>query len=378
MTNPTANPLGAGGDVTKAAEKIRDLNLLEPEGQPEEGQAAPAEANPQAPAPEEAQPSTPPRDEKGRFTSEEGTEEPETEVVAEEATEDAVESEPTDDEAELADTIDGLAEQLGISQEEALDYFKATAKINGEEQQVTLRDLINGHQMEADYRHKTADLAEQRRAFEAEQQALNQQREHHAQQLVPLMQQLEGMIVTDDQVLQQLLNDGDIIEFERVKMQADQRKAQLNLAHQEMQRVEHERQQQGQAQMQREIADNERYLAQHRPDWAKNPEQGRKEIAEVRQYLKDTGVPEQVVEQLYDARSILVAEKAMKWDRLQREKSAQLTKAKKAPKKFQKPGASKPAVDPKKKVLASTLNRLKKTGDHRDAAAAIRAMGLVD
>lgn len=46
MSNPTANPLGAGGDVTKAAVKIGEiLKKQEPQGQPAEKDAT-VKANP--------------------------------------------------------------------------------------------------------------------------------------------------------------------------------------------------------------------------------------------------------------------------------------------------------------------------------------------
>lgn len=380
MSNPTANPLGAGGDVTKAAAKMSELGLVKPFGQ-SPNPDAPVEANPEGQKP---------RDEKGRFAkAEPETADPNDIIQAEteeeapnaeevdvsddaEATEaegdSAEQSEPeTSEDAELADTLEGLAEQLGIDPDELTGHLKATVKIDGEEQQVNLSDLQSGYQMQSDYQRKTAELADQRRAFEAEQQAIEQQRTHFQQQLAPLVEQLEGQVQGDHQVLQQLLDAGDWTGYESYKIQVEQRRMQLDAAKHEQQRLEAQKADDAKRQYQTDIAENNRILMSKNPEWAKNPELGRKAVREIKQYLKAEGVPAEVADGLYDAHSILITQKAMRWDALQKEKPAQLKKAKNVP-KFSKPGASKPAEDPKVKVRRNNLNRLRKSGKVEDAA----------
>lgn len=364
------NPLGTGGDLTKAAEEIRGILNPEPEGQPEAQEEATQEANQgdEIPAEPEATALTAEDDEPSR---------PEGADIEDAEPEDEGEAETPDDEAiELAGSLDGLAEQLGIERNDLLSHVKAEVKIQGETREVTLSDLISGHQMESDYRIKTAELAEQRRSFEEGQAAINQARDELEQKLTPLVADLEKMVVTDQQELDRLLNEGDMLQYETLKRQNEQRAAQLELAKQEQAKIHAERQEQAKAELIKEIQANEAKLAEVKPDWVKDQVKGRQELDEIKSYLKTSGIPAEVADSLYDVPTILVAEKAMMWDRLQKSKPQTLKKAKSAP-KFQKPGASKPATDPTVKVHRANLNRLRKSGSVRDAANALKSGGFV-
>jgi hypothetical protein len=395
MTNPQANPLGAGGDITKAAVQIREvLNKQEqaPASQPVQNGAPVQEANPQRSQPNPAAPVevTMLKDPAtGRFvkraepeTAEDNSPQPEGADAEDGAPADdagktaETPSEPSDHE-ELADTTDGLAAQLGMTEDELLDHLKLKVKVNGEEKPANLRELRNGYQMESDYRLKTAALADEKRAFESERSAITQQREHVASQLQPLVQTLEGMVAEDNQRLEKLLADGDLLEYERAKFAAEQRRVTHDAAKRELQRIESDRQSEARIKLEREVAENELRLGQLRPEWAKDPEAGRKAIASVRAYLKGEGVPGEAVDSLYDAISITVAEKAMKWDQLQKEKPGKLNQVKLAPKTFQRAGPAKPAEDPKRTVHRSNLNRLRKTNNVKDAAKAIASGGFL-
>jgi len=52
-----------------------------------------------------------------------------------------------------------------------------TVKVDGEEFEVTLDELRNGYQRQADYTRKAQSLAEQRKAYEANLEAVNQERQ---------------------------------------------------------------------------------------------------------------------------------------------------------------------------------------------------------
>lgn len=383
MSNPTANPLGAGGDVTKAAPLIRAyLDKQEPAkaSQPAEP-SAPATAN----QPPTAEPKERTRDpETKRFVKSEpqtANEDnaPKAEGVdADEAAapEQKGKAEATDDQEELADTVEGLAQQLGMDPSELLEHLKVEVKVNGESKRVNLKEASKGYQLESDYRTKTAASAEQLRAAEAIRQEYTQQREHLSSQLAPLVQQMEHVVTADDARLQQLLNDGDILEYERLKFAADQRKSQLNTAKQEQQRLDGERQRESQVRLEQHVAENERILLEKRPDWAKDPDKGRKDLSEIRAYLKSEGVAAEMADKLYEAVPLLMADKARKWDQLQKEKMGRLNEVKTVP-KFQKPGPSKSVDDPKKQVHARNLNRLRRSGNVRDAANALVTGGFV-
>lgn len=381
MANPTANPLGAGGDVTKAAAKIGALlKPPEPQGQPAQDSAT-VQANPTDPVRQQESTERPRDPVTKRFTKAEPqaeNEQPEADGEQPEAEAQAETTESqTDDTEELAEDVEDLAKQLGLEPDNLLEHLKAKVKIGGEERRVNLKELLSGYSMESDYRQKTAKIAEERRAFEAERQQIIQQREHYSKELQPLVQQLEQLVGQDDQQLQQLLEAGDILEYERAKFRAEQRRGQLISAKQEQQRIEMERAQESRVKLEQDVMQNEQLLVAAHPEWAKDVEKGKRELSEIRAYLKAEGVPVEAAESVYDAKSLLIAEKAMKYDKLRKETQAKVATAKQAPLKFQKPGASKPVEDPKKQAVRVSLQRLRKTGDYRDAAKAMKAIGVV-
>jgi hypothetical protein len=174
MPEPAANPApapaapGAGEakpspaaplKVTNEAEAIdffKRINRGEP-ARSTPAESAPAETN------RRAEPEANP------VREAEGEREPESQTDAEglepEATSPDAES-PEAEEAdgeELPDTLEGLAETLGLSPDDLASYLKVEIKtVNGTEK-VNLSKLIAGNMMEADYRAKTEELSVQRR-----------------------------------------------------------------------------------------------------------------------------------------------------------------------------------------------------------------------
>jgi hypothetical protein len=378
MSNPEANPLGAGGDVTKAAVKIREiLNRPEPKGQPAEGDAT-AKANPSDPAkpvPAAAKPKDPAT---GRFTKAEPDEGTKVEEAkAPEA--DATATDTTDDSEELPELIDDLAERIGVDREQFLEHLKAKVKVNGEERTVNLKELAAGYQMQSDYQRKTAEIAEQRKAAEAERAQYQQQREHLSTQLQPLVQQLEQAVSDDTVKIKQAYDNGDYQEAARLQFIAGQRQQQLEFAKQEQQRIAGEQQRETNLALQHHVAEQERLLFEAKPAWVKDTDKAKRELNAIRDYLKGEGIPAQQADTLHEAKALLLAEKAMLWDNLQKtQKPAALKQLeqKNVP-KFLKPGPAKQAEDPQKQVLRASLNRLRKTGSVKDAAQAFKAMRIV-
>lgn len=87
-----------------------------------------------------------------------------------------------------------LSDYLTKSQIEAESFYRmpVTVKIDGKTQDVPLADVLKSYQLEADYTRKTQVLAEQRRAWEAEQTQLKAnytQQLEQAKQLLTIAQQ---------------------------------------------------------------------------------------------------------------------------------------------------------------------------------------------
>ena len=129
--------------------------------------------------------------------TQENAEEVEVEAESEEEVEDLEEDDLETDEEEVEDEDE-------VEVEEQKTY---KVKANGQEQEVTLDELVSGFQKGEDYTKKSQALADQRKAVEAEAHAVNeamQMREQYAQRL--------------NQV-QQILTDGkeDMADLEQLK-----------------------------------------------------------------------------------------------------------------------------------------------------------------
>ncbi len=156
------------------------------------------------------------------------------------------------------------------------------------------------------------------------------------------------------------------------KRQIDEKRAMLH--HAQSQAAEMERQQQEQRHQLylRDVAENERLLVDAIPEWGRDPEKGKREIQDVRNYVKSQGVPADVADQVYAAPMLLIARKAMLADRAaETRKRAEGKKANPAP-KLAKPGAKKPAnTSDKEAYVAARRNLRNQRGTRSEADAFI-------
>lgn len=111
----------------------------------------------------------------------------------------------------IPNTVEGLAEAIGISPQELSEHLRVTVKVNGKEQAVTLAEAVKGHQLEADYRTKTSELAETRRNFasqvEQAQQALNAKANQLNELMAAVFSQLD--LGPDETALSKMLDPKD-------------------------------------------------------------------------------------------------------------------------------------------------------------------------
>ena len=101
---------------------------------------------------------------------EDSNEQPETVETEQEDAEDYEEAvEATEDDVVDADDVEVEDdEETEYEEEELEEPQRFTVKAAGEEKEVTLEELMQGYQLGADYTKKTQELAENRKAVEAE------------------------------------------------------------------------------------------------------------------------------------------------------------------------------------------------------------------
>ena len=236
-----------------------------------------------------------------------------------------------------------------------------TVRVDGEEVQVTIDELLSGYSRTQDYTRKTMALADQRKSLETE---LDQIRQERAQ----LTQVLEQIDVQDQE---------QEPNWEALYQQDPQQWA----VQREMWRTKQERKralvEEKQRLLQAQESDKQRIVAQFveqergklsevLPQW-RDEKVAKAEKAKVADYAKKIGFTDQEIAQFYDHRAVTTLYKAMKFDELNGGKP----KAKKQATPVAKAGAA--TTTPKARdAYRKSQQRLAKTGKVADAASAFK------
>lgn len=345
---PNANP-HVGSGVRDAAAAIEQSGLLE--------QSTPVDEPTEEQESEEAQAIS---DEEEQASRAEGEVEP-----PEDTTSAETEADPEPQE-ELPDTLDGLAEAVGLSADEFADHLNVPVTVNGETRMVTLAEARKGYQLEADYRHKTADLAEQKRTFESQTQQASHAWQQRFESLDGLAEQLQKAVQEDTGNLDRILAEEGFEAHYAAKQRMDQKKELLDHAKAEREKAALETQETQRQQTETYLREQNSLLVQRLPEIA-DTEKGPKLQTRLRTYLQEAGFNEQEMTQLVDHRQVLVVRDAMRYRDLMKSKPATVKKLKGLP-KVQKPGAALEKGDIARSRTVANLQRLKKSGSRQDAA----------
>jgi len=320
-----------GGSITEAQEAL--LSLVEPE-----------EEKPQE---EEAQPT---KEEESQPVEEDESFEEEAEEEAEEESEE--ESEEPDE---------GSEETL----------YAVT--VNGEEQQVTLDELMSGYSRQSDYTRKTQDVAKERKQM-GELQAQHASEIHQAraerQQYLESLNQIIGNTASNLDKFANIdwesLKDSDPIGY--VTRKEEFREAQEKV--QSMQREQYMAQQKNiedeRRVRSRALQEENGKLVEALPEWAE-PEKQKKLVSDIRGYASSQGFTEEELNSLVDHRSLLVLMKAQKYDAMQNS-DVKSKKLKNKPKVIRSgKGITRSSSDKNKRT--AQMKRLRGTGHIDDASA---------
>lgn len=233
-----------------------------------------------------------------------------------------------------------------------------------------LQAVVSRRESERDklVNQRTQEIAEQRKAAEAEREAIATERDTYSRSL----QQLLALAVPEAQLYAninwQQLSVENPAEYVRLSAARDALRGKVGALQTEMQRVQHqnaahEAQQRGEV-----LAEQRRILTEKIPEFA-DPEKGRKFADDLTANLAHYGYAPEEVRQAVDHRAILVARDAMRWR--QHEAALKTADAKRTAQPaptVQKPGA--PAqVSNAQKQRDAKMSQLRRSGSLRDAAA---------
>ena len=324
------------GSILEAQSAI--LGLLEPE-----------EATP------ETQESAPTED------VEESTEETQDEPLEEEVLEDESEEEEAEEEESEEDEV-----------EEEPDVY--AVKVDGEELEVSLEELVQGYSRHSDYTRKTQELASQRDNMAQMQQQwaseISQAQAERQQYMEAIGQFVQQSMVGLEQYASvdwESLREEDPIAFVTKKEEFRDAQERVRQA-QAQQGVEAEKQKQEFAKIkQMALQEEHKKLVAAVPEW--NEPEKRGELAkELSSYALSQGFKQEELQELIDHRSLIVLMKAQKYDALQKS-DVKAKKIKNKPKVIRSgKGTNKKADTAKAKRIAS-MKRLKESGHVDDSVA---------
>ena len=275
-----------------------------------------------------------------------------------------------DSEDDDADDLDDDYDEDEGEPEQA-DTF--TVKINGENVEVSLDELQNGYSRQADYTKKSQTLAEERKAFQQDRDAVLLERTQYSQLLGALQQQLTAF----DEPAPDFdrLYEEDPIEASRLERQyrqrTEQRAQKMQAIAIEQQRVNDANAQEQEQQMRGLITQEAARLPDVIPEW-KDEKVASREREELKSYLLDSGVAEEELGALVRASHIAVLRKAMLFDKGQ----SRVRKARKAGQsgKTVRSGSRQQQVKPSARKTKAAYQRLKERGTAENAASLIESL----
>ena len=256
------------------------------------------------------------------------------------------------------------ASEVEEPQEQVEEKPKYRVKVDNEELEVELDELIKGYSRTSDYTKKTQSLAEQRKQVEAERTKIEEAaklRDTYAQRL----QVIEQMLTQPEENLTEL-KDTDPIGYAVKMAEKMERDKQLAAVRQEREAVTARQQAEQQERLKAHLASEAERLKTAIPEIADDVK-GEVIRKEIKDFARSIGFSDQELSQVYDSRAVLTLYKAMQYDKLMKSKPSATKKVAEAPKTM-RPGAGTPKGSPEADAIKRMQKQLKQTGRPRDAA----------
>lgn len=249
-----------------------------------------------------------------------------------------------------------------------------TVKVDGEETEVSLDEAIAGYQRQQAFTRKTQELAEQRKAMQAESEEIRTVRTTYEQRLSELEETLDALMPDDSAI--ESLREQDPQKFAAAHAELERRRKIVEAVKTERERVQEEQSKTIQEAQQAILAEEREKLHLAVPEW-QDEDRAAADKAKLAEYAeKSYGFTQDELVRVQDHRAIVLLRKAMLYDQAQEKGRSAPKKRKRAP--TLKPG--KPAGDKKaqrsKKKRASAVKKLQETGKLTDAADVIEKFFL--
>ena len=301
------------------------------------------------------------------------------------ADEDQQPDESTGDQEAEGEAEQTLAAHLGLSDDQLVEDDEGNlfvnTKINGEIEKVKFSDLVKGYQTEKAVTQKSQKFAEERRQWEEQAQAAQQQYVGKLQNADSALKIIENQLLGSfDNIDWDKLRQDYPAEWAAKRQEMAQQYRQVQTAQQRIQAQQQQMayQQQAEHEQQRHVhqqQEAEKMLAAN-PEW-QDPDIKNRELAKIRGFLTTSyGFNESDLQYVTDHRLVNLIKDAFAYRTIK--ETADPKKSKPVP-KYVKPGARKDAAkSTAKKVQQQKRARLKNSGSiegllHRPASPKVAA-----
>lgn len=267
-----------------------------------------------------------------------------------------------------------VEEEAPEEKDEEPDEEFFTVKVDGEEYEVNLEELKKGYQLEKNYTKKAQALAEERKAFEADAQALEAERQKYIQINQAIMQEHFGDLERAKGELAKLDRTEDPAAYFQKELEVRQIGERLQSRVQGIQHAQTEMQKAQQEKLKSYLVEQDALLKSQLDGWS-DPVKGPELKSAIAQYAMSSGYSEKEVGSIASARDLLVINKARLYDEMMSKKAK--IRDKKVPEKTRpvvKPSTTKPATVKKAESLSKAKQKARHSGDKKDAVAALKEL----
>jgi len=305
--------------------------------------------------------------------------EPESEPAQEPEEGEAPVEEPTESEPQAAssededldpvETISDLAKAFEVEEDEFLDHLQVPSRDG--EGTVSLAEVIQA------YTSQPANNEEARLHYEGLGQQLQGEHDQRLGELQKVTAALVAQVEAEPDVDWEMLRETDPGQYLKERETRDARRSDVQRSLDAMDAEMKRRDAEAETQHQAWRGEQVQTLYRLRPDW-KEADKGRVAMSEVTDYLNKTGYPQEQIDALEDARSILTVWRAAQWEKLQAKKPGVKKRLRLLPRTLRSGAREDAAVlsdeQEKAKGVEQLRSRLTETGSVDDAAALMRGL----
>jgi hypothetical protein len=272
--------------------------------------------------------------------------------------------ERTEEEAEVEQTTEAQDEAQEDIQNESSEEPTYHVKVQGKSMEVTLDELLQGYQREADYTRSKQDLSlEKSRLDQTLQQSQNE-----------INQKLAKLNDLNSAAQAQLQQEYANVDFEKLyeddPVEASKLEHKMRKRADNLQRIHYETHQAQQVELQKFIQGEQSKVLTLVPEF-NDPGKASKLKTDMKGYLQRQGFNSGEIDTIYDSRQVLLIRDALAYDKIRRANPKIKKKVANAPKVI-KSGSPKTNAEQVAMLKKEKINRLKESGGVRDAAKVFR------